>query len=310
MMPNYRHLLSTCLLAISVAASGLAHANCEDLAKGFKDAVPKRADYVNIVGQDFDTVLERGYITFAVYEDFAPYSWKSGTEAKGIDIDIAKVIAEEMGVEAKFNFFASDENVDADFRNQVWRGGLINGEVSNIMMHAPYNKDLQCRNEFVVLGGQYFNETLATAYRIDAFPDGVPTTPYYRFHKVGVENDTISAFYLANFNGGMLMKNVIHYPDHQAAFRGLLDKQVDAVMGVKGKLEYMVQSNDTEEKVAVDTPPLVNFSLNEWTIGIAVNFRYREIYYTADGVIEDMVKDGRMKKVFEKYQVSYTKPDY
>jgi len=125
------------------------------------------------------------------------------------------------------------------------------------MMHAPYNKDLQCRNEFVVLGGQYYNETLATAYWKEAFPDGAPTTPYYRFHKVGVENDTISDFYLANFNAGM-----------------------------------------------------VNFALNEWTIGIAVNFRYREIYYTVDGIIEDMVKDGRMKSIFAKYGISYAKPEY
>jgi ABC-type amino acid transport substrate-binding protein len=299
-----------CLSIWLIAMSGLAYANCEDLAKGFGDVVPKRADTINIVGQDFDTILERGYLTFAVYEDFAPYSWLDGADAKGIDIEIAKVIAEEIGVAARFNFFASDENVDADFRNQVWRGALINGEVSNIMMHAPYNKDLQCRNEFVVLGGQYFNETLATAYSKDAFPDGAPTTPFFRFHKVGVENDTVSDFYLGNFNGGMLRKNVIHYDDHQQAFEGLLQREVDAVMGVKGKLEYLDKTSDLADKVAVDSPPLVNFALNEWTIGIAVNFRYREVFYTADGIIEDMVKDGRMQTIFEQYNVSYAKPDY
>lgn len=299
-----------CLSIWLIAMSGLAYANCEDLAKGFGDVVPKRADTINIVGQDFDTILERGYLTFAVYEDFAPYSWLDGADAKGIDIEIAKVIAEEIGVAARFNFFASDENVDADFRNQVWRGALINGEVSNIMMHAPYNKDLQCRNEFVVLGGQYFNETLATAYWKDAFPDGAPTTPFFRFHKVGVENDTVSDFYLVNFNGGMLRKNVIHYDDHQQAFDGLLQREVDAVMGVKGKLEYLDKTSDLADKVAVDSPPLVNFALNEWTIGIAVNFRYREVFYTADGIIEDMVKDGRMQTIFEQYNVSYAKPDY
>lgn len=294
--------LGSCLLALS----GLVHASCDDLAKGFADVIPNHADAKNIVGQDFDAILERGYMTFAVYQDFAPYSWKEGSEAKGIDIEIAKVIAEAMEVEAKFNFFAADENVDADFRNQVWRGGLINGEVSNVMMHAPYNKDLQCRNELVVLGGQYFNETLATAYRKEAFPDGAPTTPYYRFHKVGVENHTISDFYLSNFSGGMLLQNVVHYPDHDDAFDGMLQGEVDAVMGVKGKLEYLDQSDEIE----VATPPLVNFALNEWTLGIAVNFRYREVYYTVDGIIADMVKDGRMQKIFEQYGVTYKAPDY
>ncbi|MEZ5536340.1 MAG: transporter substrate-binding domain-containing protein [Thiolinea sp.] len=306
MLQFYRLLLTVCLVAIS----GLASANCEDLARGFGDAVPKRADTVTIVGQDFDTILERGFLTFAVYEDFAPYSWEAGSEARGIDVDLAREIAREIGVEAKFNFFTADENVDADFRNQIWKGALIGGKVSNVMMHAPYNKDLQCRNEFVVLGGQYFNETLATAYHKETFPDGAPTTPYYRFHKVGVENHTISAFYLENFSGGMLLKNVVHYPDHEDAFDGLLNREVDAVMGVKGKLEYYDQSRDEADVIAVDTPPLVNFSLNEWTLGIAVNFRYRELFYTVDGIIADMVKDGRMKQIFDKYKVSYSEPNY
>jgi ABC-type amino acid transport substrate-binding protein len=305
----YKFFLKTCLL-LATTFSGLAFASCADLAKGFADVVPKRSDTVTIVGQDFDKILDRGYLTFAVYEDFAPYSWQSGTEAKGIDIEIAKVIAEEIGVEARFNFFASDENVDGDFRNQVWRGGLVNGEVSNIMMHAPYNKDLQCRNEFVVLGGQYYNETLATAYWEEAFPDGVPTTPYYRFHKVGVENDTVSDFYLGNFNGGMLRKNVVHYTTPKQAFDGLMQREVDAVMGLRGKLEHYDNTSDTADKVAVASPKLVNFSLDEWTLGIAVNFRYRELFYTADGIIEEMVKDGRMKAIFDKYQLSYAEPDY
>lgn len=296
-----KRLLSGLSLAV---ASGVSHANCADLAKGFGDVVPKQADSVTIVGQDFDTILDRGYLTFAVYEDFAPFSWEQSGKATGIDIELAKVIAEEIGVEAHFNFFAADESVDADFRNQIWKGPVVSGAVSNVMMHAPYNKDLQCRNEFVVLGGQYYNEKLATAYRNDIFEEP-PTTPFYRFHKVGVENHTISAFYLENFGGGMLLPNVHHYNTREAAFAGL-EGEVDAVMGMKSTLEFL----DESEKIDVATPPLVNFSLNEWTLGIAVNFRYRELYYTIDGIIEDMIKDGRMEEIFSRYRVNWLAPDY
>ncbi|MGB0865303.1 MAG: substrate-binding periplasmic protein [Granulosicoccaceae bacterium] len=296
-----KRLLSSLTL---VVASGASYASCDDLAKGFRDVVPNQSDSLNIVGQDFDAILDRGYLTFAVYEDFAPFSWEQSGKATGIDIDLAKVIAEEIGVEAHFNFFAADENVDADFRNQIWKGPIVSGSVSNVMMHAPYNKDLQCRNEFVVLGGQYFNEKLATAYRNDIFEEP-PTTPFYRFHKVGVENHTISAFYLENFGGGMLLPNVRHYDTREAAYAGLAG-EVDAVMGMKSTLEYLDQSDNIE----VATPPLVNFALNEWTLGIAVNFRYRELYYTIDGIIEDMVKDGRMEEIFARYRVNWLAPDY
>lgn len=297
-----RLLQGLCLILIS----GSSFASCEDLAKGFRDVIPKRSDTINIVGQDFDAILDRGYLTFAVYEDFKPYSWQAGSKAKGIDIDVANIIAKEIGVEARFNFFTADENIDADFRNQIWRGPLIGGQVSNVMMHAPYNKDLQCRNEFVVLGGQYFNETLATAYWQEVFPDTPPTAPYYRFHKVGVVNDTISDVYLENFGGGMLLNNILHYADIEQALAGLMQRDVDAVMGGKGELEHLNQSTS----VVIANPPLVNFTLNEWTLGIAVNFRYRELYYTVDGIIADMVNDGRMAKIFANYKVSYVPPNY
>lgn len=293
-------------LGMIVFANGV-FANCEDMAKGFGDVIPNQSDTVLNVGQDFDEVLDRGYMTFAVYEDFAPYSWQDDSEQpKGIDIDIAKEIASEIGVEAKFNFFAADENVDADMRNQVWKGPLINGEVSNVMMHVPYNKDLQCRNEIVVLGAQYFNESLATAYRKDIFPDEAPSTAYYRFHKVGVETHTISDFYLSNFSGGMLLPNIVHFQSHERAFDAMEKGEIDAVMGVKGILHNL----DNSEQVEVDTPPLVGFTLDKWTLGIAVRHNFREIYYTVDGIIADMVADGRMKAVFESHNIPWGPPDY
>lgn len=303
MRDGHRNLIAGLAFMASALGTG-AHARCADLAKGYQDVVPNHADTRLEVGQDYDTILERGFVTFAVYEDFAPFSWEEGGKAKGIDIDIAHLIAQDIGVEARFNFFAADENVDADLRNQVWKGPLISGAVSNIMMHVPYSKDLQCRNELVVLNGQYFNETLATAYLVSAFEDGAPTTPYFRFHKVGVENHTISDFYLSNFNGGMLLNNVVHYPSHEDAFAGINVGEVDAVMGVKSILDYLDFSLDTTDIVAVESPPLVNFALDTWTLGIAVRHNYRELSYAADYTLTTAAADGRIAEIFARYGVT------
>lgn len=294
------------VLGLLIGSAQVGWARCEDLAKGYGDVIPKRSDTRIDVGQDFDTILERGFLTFAVYENFAPFSWEDGGKPMGIDIEIARIIAADIGVEARFNFVAADESVDADLRNQIWKGPLIGGQVSNIMMHVPYSKDLQCRNEFVVLNGQYFNETLATAYRVDVFPDEPPTTPFYRFHKVGVENHTISDFYLSNFNGGMLLSNIRHYPEHEDAFAAMEAGEVDAVMGVKSVLEYLDQSDE----IAVATPPLVNFALDTWTLGVAVRHNFRELSYAADYAISDAIADGRIAEIFKRFGVTHTAPDY
>ena len=59
----------------------------------------------------------------------------------------------------------ADENVDDDLRNYVWKGPLIGGGVTNVMLHVPYNRELDIRNELIVLTGQYMNEVLGIAYR-------------------------------------------------------------------------------------------------------------------------------------------------
>ena len=113
------------------------------------------------VGQDLDQIVERGFMLFAVYENYPPYSWEEAGKPRGVDVDIARLIAEEIGVKAQFNFVSSDENLEADLRNNVWKGAVIGGRVSNVMMRGPYDAAFKCRVEQVVFTGQYSTESIA-----------------------------------------------------------------------------------------------------------------------------------------------------
>ena len=44
----------------------------------------------DIVGQDMDTILERGHMLFAVYEDYRPYRWKAKGTPRGIGDHLAE----------------------------------------------------------------------------------------------------------------------------------------------------------------------------------------------------------------------------
>ena len=114
-------------------------------------------------GADYDTIVERGWITFGVYRDFAPYSWEDGRGFKGVDVELGRIVAEELGVEARFVGLTADETVDDDLRNYVWKGPLIGGEVVNVMLHVPWDRELDIRNELVVLTGKYMVEQIAIA---------------------------------------------------------------------------------------------------------------------------------------------------
>ncbi|WP_292312205.1 transporter substrate-binding domain-containing protein [Marivivens sp.] len=114
-MIKCRSALARSILAIAFAIGSVnfANARCEDYAPSARPQNTAR-DYV---GADLDTIVERGWIEFAVYEDLPPYSWKDGAEDRGVDVEIARLIAEALGVEPRFKYVTSGENVEADLRN-------------------------------------------------------------------------------------------------------------------------------------------------------------------------------------------------
>jgi ABC-type amino acid transport substrate-binding protein len=86
-----------------------------------------------VPGATLDEITAQGFIRIGMYEDFAPYSYLESGEIKGIDAEIAKLIAAALGVEAKLELRHADENVDADLRSHVWRGPVAGGDVVNVM---------------------------------------------------------------------------------------------------------------------------------------------------------------------------------
>ena len=279
--------------------------NCENVKFGFGHYRKPQNTGRDILGKSLDDIQDQGWMTFAVYADFAPYSYREDGKLVGVDIDIARLIANELGVEARFYETAADENVDADLRNNIWKGAIIGGPVSNVMMHIPYNRELVCRNEQVVLGGQYFNEKIAIAYSKKEYPEDGPTPPYFRFDPVGVENDTISDFYLSSVFGGQLIPNMRRYVSVDKAMEALRSGEVKAVVGPLGQLEHGLN-----DQTAVHTPPLPGLALGSWTLSVATNFRWRPLGYAVDDAINAAITDGRMEEIFKSHGLTYTKAEW
>ena len=75
-----RRLIAAALgLVAGLAAAGDAIARCEDWTPQPKPQNVGR----DIVGQDYDTIIERGTILFAVYADYEPYAYREDGEPKG-----------------------------------------------------------------------------------------------------------------------------------------------------------------------------------------------------------------------------------
>ncbi len=292
-------------LFVFTTTAAQAQQNCANVKSGLGvNQKPQNASR-DIIGKSLDEITERGWIEFAVYEDFAPYSFEKDGKLIGVDVDLGEIIAKFLGVEARFRAVSAGENLDADLRFNVWKGPLIGGKVANVMLHVPYNRELACRNEQVVLNGQYFNESIAIAYNKAKYPDGGPTPAYFRFDTVGVENDTISDFYLSGIRGGQLVPKMTRYKDYDEAMEALRNGGVDAVMGPLAQLEHGL-----DDSLAVHTPPLPGLGASQWTLGVAVRHTWRPLSYSVDDAIRAAVEDGRMKAVFESYGLTFTPPKW
>ena len=293
-----RGVFAVCL--IFVLGAGQAAARCADHTPGQKPQNTAR----EFVGADLDTIQDRGWIEFAVYADFPPYSWEEGGKAKGVDIEIGRIIAEALDVKPRFNFVEAGENLEADLRNNVWKGPLVSGRASNVMLHTPYDSEFACRVEQVVFTGQYHVEEIAIAYRKEAYPDDLPIPAYFRFDSVAVENDSISDFYLSAFPGGQLSRHVQRYVSTEQAMAALARGDSKAAMGTLARLEFGLTPD-----LGVHTPPLPGFAKGKWTVGVGVHFAYRPLAYAVDDAIYAATQDGRIAQIFSDFGLTFTPPE-
>lgn len=283
------------------ATAGPALARCEDYVPQPK---PQNASR-DIVGKDLDEIIEQGFIEFAAYEDFAPWSYEKSGQTVGIDIQIGRLIAAELGVEPRFRLVPAGENLDADLRNNVWQGPVIGGRVANVMLHVPYDSEYACRVDQVVFTGQYAAEQIAIAYRDDAYPDGSKPVPaYFRVDTVAVENDSISDFYLTSFAGGQTAAGVRRYASYDAAMDALARGETMAAMGPLAQLEA-----GWTDGISIHQPPLAGFAVSRWTVGVAVHMAYRALGYAVDDAILAGLGDGRIAAIFEDAGLTHLAPE-
>ncbi len=296
------HRLKHLVLVISLLlpAPALAADPCADHVP---QARPQNASR-DIVGQEMDVIQEQGHMLFAVYEDYPPYSWEEGGQPRGVDIEIARIIAEDLGVDARFNFVAAGENLDADLRNNIWRGALIGGRIANVMMRIPYDSAFKCRVEQVVFTGQYASESIAIAYDKASYPEEKPVPAYFRFDPVAVENDSISDFYLSSFAGGQLAGKVSRFAEMEEAMAALRAGETKAAMGPLAQLEH-----GADDSVGIHQPPLAGFAVSRWTLGVAVNFRYRPLSYAVDDAIRYAIEDGRIPQIYANHGLTFQPPE-
>ena len=74
-----------------------------------------------VQARTYDDMLASGVLKVAVYENFPPYSFLQNGEARGVDVDLARRLAEGLGLKAELLWVSPGEKLDDDLRNFIWK---------------------------------------------------------------------------------------------------------------------------------------------------------------------------------------------
>ncbi len=268
----------------------------------------------SVFSRSLDEIQNEKNIIIAVYENFPPYSYIQNGIVKGIDVDIAKKIAKKLNVKIQWYWVRSDENLEDDLRNVIWKGSLIHKTKADLMFRVPYDYDFirqtdkstgELSNELSVMKSPYHTERWVILTNKKVIPS-IKNLAIFKYHTIGVEIDTLPDSYLGTSFKGVLQANIKHYRNMKDAVKDFKLGKVDALAGLKTQLEFYLDVSKNKDKYYMSRK--IGYARSKWDLGVAVRTDFRALSYEIDGQIEDLYKKGEIKKIFLKYGVSYEKP--
>lgn len=266
--------------------------------------------------RNYDSIIAAGELKVAVYKDFAPYSFQDHGQARGVDVELAQALADAMGVRLQLIWAPPGEKLDDDLRDYIWRASpLRHQQLADVMMRVPYDQAYtQKRNELgelengqVVMFGPYQQERWQVAFDRRRLPS-VGSIAALKGHPVGVEVDSVPSFYLTSVFDGLLRASARHYPSVQRAFAALGQGEVDAVMAMRGEVDWQLhQARNPHLQVAENAYPSLGKQV--WEIGMAVHESNRQLAYALEETLEAMIREGRMQALYAHYGLRYEVPE-
>lgn len=248
-------------------------------------------------------VRQAGVLRVALYQDNPPYSYLDKGRMQGLDVDIARALADKLGLGlSTMNLTASDESMSDDLRNAVWKGHYLGGGVADVMMHVPVDDEFAEENDQVTIFGPYFQEQLAVARNTDRIPQ-FDSLLVFAKEPVAVELETMSDMYLSSAEAGRLRNNTHRFRHVGQACQALLDGRVAAFMGTEAQLQDCVKGDGRFE-----ITPIPIRRLFAWPVGMAVKADKPELTEALQKAMDQLQQEGGLESIFQRHGIQWRPP--
>ncbi|MGF1526440.1 MAG: substrate-binding periplasmic protein [Candidatus Competibacterales bacterium] len=256
---------------------------------------------------DLAEVREKGLLRVAVYKDYPPYSYLEKGKMVGVDVDLAKALAERLGVGmSTMNLTASDEAMEDDLRNAIWKGHYLGTGTADVMLHVPVDEAFAAANDQVTIFGPYYQEQVAIAHHRERLSE-IPSMALFASTPIAVELETISDGYLSWSFNRRLLPNVVRFRHFPEACGALHQGEVPALMAPIAQLEYCLQTGEADA-FAISEVPGGGIGLFRWTVGMAVKEDHDELAAALETALAGLVTDGTLEAIYQRHGLSYRPP--
>ena len=206
--------------------------------------------------------------------EFPPYEYKDKNDFKGIDIEIANLIAEKMGKELEILDVAFDSVISA----------IVSHKADIALAGLTVTED---RKENVNFSDSYFETSQSILFLANS---GINKVSDLENKKIGVQTGNIADIkYTEEFGE----ENIERFNKHIDAVEELKNKKIDAVVLDNEPAEFFASEND-------EIVMLSNVSSGE-EYAIAINKDNKKLLDEINNILAEIKKSGELDEIIKKY---------
>lgn len=255
------------------------------------------------LAQPGDTALarirQRGSLQVALYQDMPPFH----ANGSGIDVELARALAERLGVSLSLMPFNAGDDMGDDLRNAVWRGHYLGWGPADVLMHVPVDRPLMEANPRVQILAPYYRESVALAWDRKALPRGVESLAELRGVPTAVAGQSLAGWLLIGAEDGALRESLrTTWPDGTAAAQALKSGGVGAAAGLQSELESVLVGDD---RFVIAPLPSPRAPRSGWAVGLAVKKESGELALALQQAMSDLAASSRLQAAFAAQHVRW-----
>jgi ABC-type amino acid transport substrate-binding protein len=256
-----------------------------------------------VEARPLDAVKSAGVLRVTVYRDYRPWSWQEEGRLKGIDVEIGAALAKALGCRADYLVLRSDDDLNDDLRNGVWRGSILGEAPGDVMLHVPNDPRVEEANDKIKLFGVYHTEGYAMA--VDpAKAEAAKDFSLFEREKVAVDLGTLADIILLSVRDHKLIDNVVHVRGAGKAAQAFEKGDVVAFYGESALVEHLAHTSSRPASIIHPEHKLAKTIV----IGGAVKADSVDLADELERQMAVLSSSGELKKIFAGYGVAWRQP--